>query len=498
MSHVEVRSNAAQTPCPIKAKGTSRSTSKSEDTETKNNGKYGIVAAGTPLPLPPKATPAIDSTPPNKTTKPSEGLETPIPETPLQNTEQETPIPETPPQSTEQQTTEENNTRLTELLKLLETATEELSKANNKQVNTIIENAKASIKKATTITQKLIFEKEHENQLSHITKELSELKNLVMRSKTYADTAATRTHREPTPDQETSPNRRNPHAPSPEDNHTREIQQRNFQRKVQQRHEKNKLEVVLTTQEMDPDTKKQIAQQSHAEITTKLQQNVESQMKNNPPIIQGIEKLKSQNIRIHSSTEEEAEQLRKLNWDKAYNGLTVHQPKYGIMIPGVPKELINPNELMNPELARQLEHQNKGKGARIIEIKTLRRKLKNTSYYSLVIFFDNPESADQCIKQGFYMYHQRFSPEKYNPQFQLIQCYKCQKFGHHATKCRNLHEVCAKCSEHHSTSQCHSEIHKCAGCKGEHPAWHQDCPIKINAIQNLTTRKREAPSYFNE
>ena len=114
--------------------------------------------------------------------------------------------------------------------------------------------------------------------------------------------------------------------------------------------------------------------------------------------------------------------------------------------------MINPNELKNPELAKQLEYQNKGKGIQIIEMKILRRKLKNnTPYYSLVIFFTNPEAADQCIKHGFYIYHQRFYPEKYTPQFQLIQCYKCQKFGHHATKCRSLHEICAKCSEHHPT-----------------------------------------------
>src|SRR5438045_5120209 len=91
------------------------------------------------------------------------------------------------------------------------------------------------------LTTRMIFEKEHENQLSHITKELSELKNLIMKSKTYANAAAMRTHRESTPDQETSPNHRNPHAPSPEDNHTREIQQHNLQCKVQQHHEKNKL-----------------------------------------------------------------------------------------------------------------------------------------------------------------------------------------------------------------------------------------------------------------
>ncbi len=319
-----------------------------------------------------------------------------------------------------------------------------------------------------------------------------------MKSKTYTNAAATGTHREMTSNQET-PNHRNPHSLPPAVNRTREIQQRNLQCKVQQRQEKNKLEVVLTTSEMDPDTKKQIEQHSHTEIMAKLQQNVESQMKNNFPNIHGIEKLKSQGIRILCSTEEEAEQLCKLNWDKAYNGLRVHQPKYGIMIPGVPKEMINPNELKNPEIAKQLEEQNKEKGIQIIEMKTLRRKLKdNTQHYSLVAFFTNPDTADQCIKWGFYIDHQWFYPEKYTPQFQLIQCYKCQKFGHHATKCRSPDEVCAKCSEHHSTSQCHSEAHKCTSCKGEHPAWHQDCPNRISAIQNLTNHKHEAPSYFNE
>jgi hypothetical protein len=159
--------------------------------------------------------------------------------------------------------------------------------------------------------------------------------------------------------------------------------------------------------------------------------------------------------------------------------------------------MINPNELKDPEPAKQLEEQNKG--IQIIEMKTLQRKLKNNiQHYSLVAFLTDPDAADQCIKHGFYINHQRFFPEKYTPQFQLIQCHKCQKFGHHATKCRSLHEVCAKCSEQHSTSQCHSEDHKCTDCKGEHQAWQQDCPNKISAIQNLTTRKREASAYFNE
>ena len=250
---------------------------------------------------------------------------------------------------------------------------------------------------------------------------------------------------------------------------------------------------------MDSDTREQIAQHSHSEITIKLQQNVENQVKDNPLNIKGIEKLRSNDIRIHCNTEHEAEQLRRVKWDEAYSGLTVHQPKYGITMTGISKTQINPDELRNSEIIRQLEDQNKENKIKIVGMKTLRRKHKdNAQYYSIVIFLSTSEAADRCIKHGFYINYQRLYPERYNPQYQLIQCYKCQKFGHHATACKSLHETCAKCSEHHSTAHCHSETHKCTNCKGEHPAWKNECPHKMSAIQKLIIRKREAPPYFNE
>lgn len=161
--------------------------------------------------------------------------------------------------------------------------------------------------------------------------------------------------------------------------------------------------------------------------------------------------------------------------------------------------LISPEELRNSEIIRQLEEQNKENGIKIVGMKTLRRRLKdNVRYYTLVVFLSNSEAADQCIKRGFYINHQRLYPERYNSEYQLIQCYKCQKFGHHATSCKSLHEICAKCSEHHPTAQCHNETHKCVNCKGEHPSWQKECPHKMSAIQKLIIRKREAPPYFNE
>jgi hypothetical protein len=289
-------------------------------------------------------------------------------------------------------------------------------------------------------------------------------------------------------------------TPIPEVNRIREIQQQNLERKVQRRREENKFNVTLTAQNADLDTKEKLAQQTHAMIAAKLQQTVESQMKENPPTIPGIQKLKSNDIRIHCKTEKEADELRNLKWDEYYKGLTVRQPKYGIMLPGVSIEMINPNNLQDPELIKQLEEQNKGIGLKILGMKILQRKLENNARkFSLIIFVATPDMANKGIKHGIYFNYERFiTVEKYTPQFQLIQCYKCTQLGHHASKCRSPQHVCAKCGEHHPTDECRNETHKCALCNGEHPAWTKNCPAKVEARQKLTIRKREASSYFDE
>jgi hypothetical protein len=218
---------------------------------------------------------------------------------------------------------------------------------------------------------------------------------------------------------------------------------------MERRHERMKHEVTLTMQEATVDAKEQLAKHTHSEITAKLQEVVQSQGKNGP-IIHGIQKLKSHDIRIHCNTAEEAEQLRKLKWDEAYAGLNVRQSKYGILVHGVPIDSIDPNQVQDAELARQLQHQNKGSGIQVVGLKPLRRKLRDgVRHFSLVVFVTNPEAADHCIKHGIYIDQRRFPAEKYNPQFQLVQCYKCQQFGHYAMTCRSLHNVCGKCSERH-------------------------------------------------
>jgi len=144
-----------------------------------------------------KSNPVIDPTPPNNTTEPYDGGETPIPETPQQHIEQ---------------IMEGNKTHLEELLKLLEKAAEDLNKVNYQQANTIIETIKVSIKKATNIMQRMVIENEYKNRFDKIDAKLDEIGKTVSEPpKTYAE-AAQRAADRPT----TSTTRNCPAHPDPE------------------------------------------------------------------------------------------------------------------------------------------------------------------------------------------------------------------------------------------------------------------------------------------
>lgn len=57
-----------------------------------------------------------------------------------------------------------------------------------------------------------------------------------------------------------------------------------------------------------------------------------------------------------------------------------------------------------------------------------------------------------------------------------LRCFKCQKFGHHQTSCRQQ-EVCAKCSmSAHGESPCNGPL-KCVNCSGDHPTYAPSCPV---------------------
>lgn len=68
----------------------------------------------------------------------------------------------------------------------------------------------------------------------------------------------------------------------------------------------------------------------------------------------------------------------------------------------------------------------------------------------------------------------------------IVQCIRCQMYGHTKTYCRRPFR-CVKCGDNHSTFSCtkNREIPaKCALCDGDHPANYKGCRIYQDILQN--------------
>jgi hypothetical protein len=93
---------------------------------------------------------------------------------------------------------------------------------------------------------------------------------------------------------------------------------------------------------------------------------------------------------------------------------------------------------------------------------------------SIRIELNTPEQVDYCIHNDILIGKRNYHAEKYMPQYQLKQCYKCYRYGHIAECTRKV--TCGKCEQDHPTTECKSTEQKCTNSQSPQPAWHSDCP----------------------
>jgi Arginine methyltransferase-interacting protein, contains RING Zn-finger len=78
----------------------------------------------------------------------------------------------------------------------------------------------------------------------------------------------------------------------------------------------------------------------------------------------------------------------------------------------------------------------------------------------------------------------------------IIQCFRCQNFGHKAEFC-NIAEKCVKCAGDHSSRTCPKEFEepaRCANCNGQHSANYLGCPeVKKYQERRGLTRAPQRP-----
>ncbi len=74
-------------------------------------------------------------------------------------------------------------------------------------------------------------------------------------------------------------------------------------------------------------------------------------------------------------------------------------------------------------------------------------------------------------------------------RLRVIQCYRCQEFGHVSNNCPAKSQICRYCGECHNAKNCpvkaNTNKYKCINCKGHHATNSIKCPTLLSQVDNL-------------
>ena len=94
------------------------------------------------------------------------------------------------------------------------------------------------------------------------------------------------------------------------------------------------------------------------------------------------------------------------------------------------------------------------------------------------------EQKNKLLQNRFKIFSQSFKVVNFESDPEIIQCFKCQKYGHYFRECKEQ-QKCLRCGEEgHRLVECKNERHDvtCANCQGKHAANYRGCPEYKKAV----------------
>ena len=227
-----------------------------------------------------------------------------------------------------------------------------------------------------------------------------------------------------------------------------------------------------------------------------LQNSLPAEIKNNPKKLQDVLKLlkpeaefksvsvcRSGDIKIVASTPHDENILRQA-W--------VSHETHGQFKPRLPKEktanhettILNlPTCITNQEIQDQLKENHLSAK----DIYRFNKKGTQDPSRNVKVTFGSKSEKDNFIAAGFHIYSQHFKVVENKPLPTVLQCYKCQKFGHNFFECKEAASTCLRCGGDHRLTSCkmQKEQAKCANCHGNHAANYKGCQSFKEALKNV-------------
>lgn len=114
-------------------------------------------------------------------------------------------------------------------------------------------------------------------------------------------------------------------------------------------------------------------------------------------------------------------------------------------------------------------------------------KMKNTKRPLYLVVTDSKVTLKHMEATVKVIYYTKIKWERHINNKIIIQCHRCQDWGHATTNCR-ANPVCLKCAKGHWTRECPKQTNeppKCSNCEGEHTANNIKCQVYINKITTL-------------
>ncbi|XP_073994570.1 uncharacterized protein [Rhodnius prolixus] len=146
------------------------------------------------------------------------------------------------------------------------------------------------------------------------------------------------------------------------------------------------------------------------------------------------------------------------------------------------------------EILEHVRH-NLGANVRLIKVKRFFRKVKDDSGNinlkptgTVFLTF-----RGQNLPQYVYIYFSRCMVEPYSQE--VVQCFKCLRYGHVNAQCKGKAR-CGNCSEEHEENTCpNKELKKCVHCQQNHSSTDKNkCPeyLKQKAIKDIMSTEHIA------
>ncbi|KAK9721117.1 hypothetical protein QE152_g21706 [Popillia japonica] len=121
-------------------------------------------------------------------------------------------------------------------------------------------------------------------------------------------------------------------------------------------------------------------------------------------------------------------------------------------------------------------------------------KFKNTKLPIYMITVPKTVNLKLLQTKVRYLQNTRVYFEAHFSKREVIQCKKCQAWGHATSNCFLNVSRCVKCADEHRSFECKKERDipaRCCNCRGDHPASSMECPAYKKALDERNRRSRK-------